>query len=161
MNRNIAGRTAAASLAASILLAGCSNTVGTKQGIGTLGGAALGGLAGSQIGGGSGKLAAVAVGTLLGAVVGNQVGQSLDRADEIYMSQAASRAYSAPVGEVVTWQNPSSNNPGSITTHSQRYEPSVGRYCREYQQTVVVGGRTERAYGTACRNPDGSWSIAN
>ena len=36
-----------------------------------------------------------------------------------------------------------------------------GTYCREFQQTVTVGGRTEEAYGTACRQPDGSWKIVS
>ena len=30
-------------------------------------------------------------------------------------------------------------------------------YCREYTTTVVIDGRTERAHGTACRQPDGIW----
>lgn len=34
-----------------------------------------------------------------------------------------------------------------------------GRYCRGYQKRVTVGGRVERAYGTACRRPDGSWEL--
>ena len=29
---------------------------------------------------------------------------------------------------------------------------------REYQMTVIVGGRKADAYGTACLQPDGSWS---
>ena len=32
-------------------------------------------------------------------------------------------------------------------------------YCREYTKTVNIGGRSERAYGTACYKPDGSWEI--
>lgn len=34
-----------------------------------------------------------------------------------------------------------------------------GTYCREYQQTVTVGGRLQDSYGTACQQPDGSWKI--
>ncbi|MPY70224.1 MAG: hypothetical protein GEU92_09055 [Alphaproteobacteria bacterium] len=30
-------------------------------------------------------------------------------------------------------------------------------YCREYTETVVIGGQTHSAYGTACQQPDGSW----
>jgi surface antigen len=26
---------------------------------------------------------------------------------------------------------------------------------------VTIVGKTERAYGTACRQPDGSWKIVN
>jgi surface antigen len=36
-----------------------------------------------------------------------------------------------------------------------------GAYCREFQQTVSIGGREERAYGTACRQPDGSWKVVS
>jgi hypothetical protein len=32
-------------------------------------------------------------------------------------------------------------------------------YCREYTKTVSIGGKAERAYGTACQQPDGSWEI--
>lgn len=36
---------------------------------------------------------------------------------------------------------------------------SAEEYCREYSRNVVVGGRTQEAYGTACQRPDGSWQI--
>ncbi len=32
-----------------------------------------------------------------------------------------------------------------------------GEQCREYQRTVTIDGKTETAYGTACRQPDGTW----
>lgn len=34
-------------------------------------------------------------------------------------------------------------------------------YCREYTQSVVIGGMHQIAYGTACRQPDGSWRAVN
>ena len=34
---------------------------------------------------------------------------------------------------------------------------SKGEQCREFQRTVTIGGKTETAYGTACRQPNGSW----
>lgn len=139
------------------LLAGCT-TGGTKETVGTVGGAVAGGLIGSQIGGGSGKLVATGVGTLLGAFVGSQVGSSLDKADSEYAAGAARRAYAAPVGERIAWNNPQSGNSGVITTTREGYS-NAGTYCREYQQTVAVGGKTEMAYGTACKQPDGTWKI--
>ncbi|CAO3419253.1 RT0821/Lpp0805 family surface protein [Azospirillum doebereinerae] len=139
------------------LLAGCT-TGGTKETVGTVGGAVAGGLIGSQIGGGSGKLVATGVGTLLGAFVGSQVGSSLDKADAEYASGAARRAYAAPVGDRIAWNNPQSGNSGTVTTTRDGYS-SAGTYCREYQQTVAVGGKTEMAYGTACKQPDGTWKI--
>src|SRR3954469_2021444 len=69
--------------------------VGPKQGFGTLGGAAAGGLLGSQIGGGAGKLAAPAAGTLLGAFLGSEIGSSLDRADEVHRQRAIEQALAA------------------------------------------------------------------
>ena len=35
-----------------------------------------------------------------------------------------------------------------------------GQQCREYQRTVTIDGKTETAYGTACRQPDGTCSAA-
>jgi hypothetical protein len=32
-------------------------------------------------------------------------------------------------------------------------------YCREFQQSVTIGGVTQQGYGTACLQPDGSWEI--
>lgn len=32
-----------------------------------------------------------------------------------------------------------------------------GRYCREYQKQVTVGGKQQDSYGRACMQPDGSW----
>lgn len=35
----------------------------------------------------------------------------------------------------------------------------AGQECREYRSTVNVGGVRQPIYGTACRQPDGSWRI--
>lgn len=32
-------------------------------------------------------------------------------------------------------------------------------YCREYTQTIKIGKAVQKAYGTACRQPDGSWQL--
>lgn len=34
-------------------------------------------------------------------------------------------------------------------------------YCREYQTTARINGAPQKTYGTACRQPDGSWRIVN
>ena len=36
-----------------------------------------------------------------------------------------------------------------------------GGYCREYTRNVVIGGQVQHAYGTACRQEDGTWQIQN
>jgi surface antigen len=150
--------TIAAFAALSLGLAACEG-MNTGQTVGTLGGAAAGGLLGSQIGGGSGKLAATAAGTLLGAFLGSEIGSSLDRADQAYAGRAVQQAYAAPIGQQIVWNNPESGNSGVIVPIREGRQANTNAYCREYQQTVTVGGRTQQAFGQACQQPDGSWKI--
>lgn len=140
-------------------MAGCAPQMGPKEGAGTLLGAGTGALLGSQIGGGRGTLVAVAVGTLAGAVIGQEIGKSLDRADQIAMQQNAQYSLEhTRTNQTTSWRNPDSGNYGSITP-VDTYQTTAGRYCREYLQQIVVGGEPRQAYGTACRQPDGSWEI--
>ena len=133
---------------------------GNKELVGGASGAVLGGVLGSQVGSGSGRLWATGAGVLLGALVGSEIGSSLDKADMVYANQAKQKAYSAPVGETVKWNNPQSGNSGSVTPVRDGYSSS-GRYCREYQQTITVDGKRQSGYGTACQQPDGSWQIVS
>ncbi len=146
-------------MAVTLLLPACqAQNMGTKEGVGTLGGAAVGGLLGSQVGKGSGKLAATAAGVVLGGWLGNEIGASLDKADRAELSTATQRAYTAPVGQQITWNNPQSGNAGTITPVRDGYA-NDGAYCREFQQTITVGGQKQQGYGRACQQPDGSWKI--
>jgi outer membrane lipoprotein SlyB len=52
---------------------------GRDTGVGTVGGAALGGIAGSQIGAGTGSVAAAIGGAILGGVIGNTVERDTGR----------------------------------------------------------------------------------
>jgi surface antigen len=150
---------AVAAMAVFALAACAGNGAGPKEGIGTLLGAVVGGVAGSQVGSGRGQLVATGVGTLLGAYLGNEIGKSLDRADQLYMQQAEQQALVAPVGDTIAWSNPDSGNSGTVTPVREGTHRESGEYCREFQQTVTVGGRNEEAYGTACRQADGTWQI--
>ncbi len=145
-------------------LGACDTTTmqdkGTKEVVGTGAGALIGGILGSKVGGGSGQLWATGAGALLGAYLGNEIGKSLDAADKQQMSAAVYQAQSAPIGEPISWNNPESGNSGEVVAVKDGYTAS-GRYCREFQQTVHIGGRDETAYGTACQQPDGSWEIVN
>ena len=142
--------------------AGCESlqNVGTKEGVGTAGGAVLGGILGSKIGGGNGQLWATGAGVLLGAYLGNEIGKSLDRADRAALGQANQQARSAPIGESVSWSNPDSGNYGTVTP-TREGTSSYGRYCREFEQVIYVDGRQETAVGQACQNTDGTWEIVS
>ena len=147
-------------LLAAVLVAGCGPNGISKEEAGALIGAGLGGLAGSFIGDGGGQLVAVGVGTMLGAVLGSEVGKSLDRADRLAMQQATYEALEyGESGSSSTWTNPDTGNSGEIVP-----QPAVlradNRYCREFWKTVTIAGEKQQAYGTACRQADGSWKIS-
>jgi surface antigen len=72
-------------------------------------------------------------------------------------AEAAQRALeTTPSGQSVAWRNPDNGHAGTVTP-TRTYQTAQGSYCREFQQTVTIDGKQERAYGTACRQPDGSW----
>lgn len=144
----------------SVALSACQ-TGGEKQTLGTLLGAVGGAVVGSQIGSGSGTIVAVAAGTLLGAYAGSKIGKSLDSADRLAMQQTTHKSLeNTPSGNAVSWRNPDSGHSGTVTPQPS-YKNATGQYCREYEQTITVDGRTETAYGRACRQADGSWKIIN
>lgn len=141
-----------------LALAACEGR-GPKQTGGTIIGAGVGALAGSAIGKGRGKLAAVAIGTLAGALIGSDIGKSLDRADRLAMARTSQRALEKnKAGQASSWTNPDTGNKGTVQP-TKTFQTASGQYCREYQQTVTIGGKTQNAYGTACRQPDGTWKI--
>ncbi len=150
-------------LVSALALGACENTMGgmgTKQAVGTGGGAILGGLAGSQIGSGSGRLWATGAGVLLGALVGSEIGSSLDNADKAMAQQANQRALSSPIGQQISWNNPNSGNYGYVTPLNDGRDAG-GNYCREYTQTIYVGGQSQTGKGTACQQADGTWKIVS
>jgi surface antigen len=152
-------KTLSAVVAIVLLTAACAEGgYGPKQTVGGLGGAAAGGLIGAQFGSGSGKVAATVAGVLIGGLIGSEIGRQMDEADRIRANAAINRAHTAPLGQSITWNNPQTGNHGSVTPLREGTSSS-GAYCREFQQTIVVGGRSEQGYGTACRQPDGSWKI--
>lgn len=71
------------------------------------------------------------VGGLFGYVIGN--------------SQQQAPTYSAPA-----YVPPETRYPATDPASTCLQE-------REYQMTVIVGGKEAQAYGTACLQPDGSW----
>lgn len=143
---------------ASLSLGACAE--GNNQTGATLIGAGLGGLLGSQFGSGGGRLAATAFGTLAGAAIGSSIGKRMDDVDRMKMREAEMRAYSAPIGETIIWNNPDTGHRGSVTPVRDGRRQN-GDYCREFQSEIVVGGEREQGYGTACRQPDGSWKIVS
>jgi len=126
--------------------------------------AMLGGLLGAGAGAGIAALAGGGPGAIVGAAVGGAliggfVGHKLDNRDKQLAAQAAQRAFEQnQAGQPSVWNNPDSGNSGSITP-TKTYQLATGQYCRQYQQTILIGGEQQQAYGTACRQPDGTWQV--
>lgn len=145
-------------VAVTFLLGACE--FGPKQTIGAGLGGIGGGVIGSTIGKGSGRTAAIIAGTLIGGLIGSEVGASMDRTDRMLAARTTQSALeTAKTNTAVAWSNPDNGNSGTIVP-TRTFQQS-GQYCREYQQTVIVGGQKQSAYGTACRQPDGSWQVVS
>ncbi|MBI5441409.1 MAG: glycine zipper 2TM domain-containing protein [Deltaproteobacteria bacterium] len=127
-----------------------------RGGIGTVLGAVFGGIVGSRIGG-HGRPGGLITGTLLGAVVGHEIGASLDRADDLRAQEVLE---SNRTGEASAWVNPDTDA-RVIFTPTRTARTPADEYCREYTAEVTVEGEARAAYGTACRQLDGSWQIVN
>ncbi len=142
-----------------ILTTGCATIEqNPKTTIGAVGGGTLGGLIAAAAGGSGAAIAASAIG---GILVGGLIGNLLDERDKKIAAETAQRALeTAPTGSPVVWKNPDNGHFGTVTP-VKTYQTASGSYCRDYQQTVTIDGKQEKAYGTACRQPDGSWRVAN
>jgi len=151
------------------LLAACSQHAGPKEQTGSLLGAVTGAALGAAIGTRtdcrghrcrsrtSGN--AVVIGALAGTMIGGSMGRSMDERDRRAYAHASHQAFEyGRSGQPSYWHNPDSGNHGYVAPQPA-YERAPGEYCREYQQTITVGGRKEEGYGTACRRPDGTWEI--
>ncbi len=149
----------------SLGLAGCDPQ---RRGDKEVGGAILGGIAGgmlgSRVGKGRGRTAATVAGAIIGGLMGGSIGRQLDERDRLLMGRRTQTTLErGKSGVTSTWVNPDTGNKGTITprrTYTVRRKAG-NTYCREFQQTITVGGRTEQAFGRACRQSDGTWKIVN
>ncbi len=156
--------------AVALALAACDQQggfggAGTKQTIGTVGGAVAGGLAGSgrsaAARAGSGRRAPACCSARWSAA---RSAAALDRADqrchgpERILQCAFNTGRSS---QTVQWRNPDSGNYGYVNPRSVPIS-RIPVTCREYNADRSISAVVaEQAYGTACRQPDGSWQIQN
>ncbi len=155
----LAIRFAAFGVAALALLAACSADSGPKEAGGTVAGAVAGGAIGNAIGGAAGnRVAGTLLGAAFGGLLGNRIGAALDDEDRRRAYAAQLQALeTGPSGAPVAWRNPDSGRYGDVVP-GPAYPGSGGLTCRQYTETVYIDGRPQSARGTACRNPDGTWT---
>lgn len=140
-------------LVAPLTLVACEN----KQDQGTVVGAIAGGVIGNQFGRGGGKVASTMIGAVAGGIIGNEIGRSLDERDRALAQRAEYDAWErGPSGRPTRWRNPDNGHYGEIIPEAPYRRGSVD--CRDYVHKVYINGRPQAMRGTACRNPDGTWS---
>lgn len=93
-----------------------------------------------------------------GGLIGGNLGSSLTRQQRQLGLEAEYKALeNTPAGQDVTWKDASSGRSGSVRA-AQPYR--VGSQdCRQYIHTLEMGGASQEARGTACRNENGSWTL--
>jgi surface antigen len=136
-----------------INLAGCANW--SKQDTGVAVGAGTGAALGGLLFHGDSTIPAMIIGGVAGGLIGGSIGRSMDEQDRANMSRAIT---TTPVNQTASWTNTTTHTTYQVTP-VRNYKTTTNRYCREYQTTVIVGGEAKKAYGTACRQPDGQWKI--
>jgi surface antigen len=147
----------AMALALSLVIAGCGPEGPTKSDTGLAVGAIAGGLLGNSVGRGGGRGAATIVGAVVGGIVGSEIGRSMDRQDRLLAQRAEYDAFErGRSGEVVVWRNPDNDRYGEIVPMESYRRGTLD--CRDYEHRVYIDGRRQILRGTACRNPDGTWS---
>lgn len=139
----------------------CENSSGGGEILGTLAGAAIGGLVGSQFGSGTGKSVAIGAGVVAGGFLGNKIGKELSCKDQQYHYDTTQNALeNQKTGQTAAWTNPDTGHSGEVTP-TRTYTAADGSPCREFEQTIFVDGEYEQIQGTACRQPDGTWKPVN
>ena len=142
-------------LLCSASLVSCSNM--SKQDTGTVTGAVAGGVLGSLVGQGQGRILAIGVGALAGALVGSAIGKNMDDTDKL---KAQAALTNNNVGQPAYWRNAQTGNSYQVTP-TRNVKIGSNPYCREYRTVADIAGKKQEMYGTACRQPDGSWKATS
>jgi len=142
-------------LAATLLLASCSQPM-TNREQGAVTGGILGGLLGTQVGSGSGRTAAIFGGSIIGAMVGASMSDNLDEANKHQMSQALS---TLPANRSHSWVDHSSGYHYTITPVKTFHRGAT--LCRRYRVSVMINGRVRHAVGRACQHSTNNWYIVD
>jgi surface antigen len=138
-------------------LVGCGPEGPNKADTGLVVGAVAGGILGNQVGGGTGKVAATAIGAVVGGIVGSEIGRSMDQQDRRLAQEAEFEALErGQSGVSRQWRNPDNGRYGEVVPSRPYRRGTVD--CRDYTHKIYVDGRPQSMRGTACRNPDGTWS---
>ena len=98
---------------------------------------------------------------ILTSLLESEGGQAITAADQLALERITQTTLeTVPIGTESRWRNPQSGSHGIIVPR-RTFQKASGTYCREFTQTLVTGDVTEEALGTACRETDGTWKLAD
>lgn len=101
------------------------------------------------------------LGLVLVAGTGQVYGATLGGSDRLAAADSFQHALEDNrSGTSTSWHNPDGDNSGT-TMPIRTFQTADGVYCREFQQTIIIDDQPQEGYGTACRQPDGSWQIVD
>lgn len=137
-------------LAGLLVVSGCGTMGAGRNGAATSASAAASGSAKPT------QVATRIINAMGGGLIGGSIGSGLNEAERRSALEAEYRALEhTPSGQVVTWRG--DNGRYGEVVAAQPYR--VGSQdCRQYKHTVITGSEQKTGRGTACRNPDGSWT---
>ena len=108
---------------------------------------------------GAGYATATGLGVLLSGWASPDISAALDDTDRMKNQQAERRAYTAQIGQQVTWTNQATGHSGAIVPLRDGYSQS-GAYCRDFKQAVLFNAQQKQGNVHVCQQADGSWKIA-
>ena len=92
---------------------------------------------------------------------GQEYGVPLDGSEQMAMTETFQYALeNNKTNEAAAWVNPDTVRSGTLVP-LRTFQNADGQYCREYVTTIIIGGEEQQGYGTACRQPDGTWQIVS
>lgn len=89
-------------------------------------------------------------------LVGGVIGQHMDSVDQNCVGQILEHT---PDGQGIGWRNPD-NAFAYLVMPETTFQTADGRACRNYIAKAWIDGQQQQVFGTACRQPDGSWEVA-
>jgi len=94
---------------------------------------------------------------ITGGILGGAMGTALDERDRqrAFAAEVQALEHGEP-GIPVGWRGDGPKRYGTVVPGAP-YQ-TRGAKCRDYSHSIYIDGRPQIARGTACRNPDGSWS---
>lgn len=97
---------------------------------------------------------------ILADLMHSESGADLTATDQLALERTTQTTLeTVPIGNESTWRNPQTGTHGIIAPR-RTYQKANGQYCREFTQTFVSTTVTLEASGTACRDSDGTWKLA-